>query len=767
MTTDATKVDSIADFASTPDGQASRWKAELDLASKEFDKFWARCDEIDKRYKAESEVEGAVKDRMCLLWAQVETELPAIYQRRPQPQVSRRFKAKDATARVASMIAERYLAVDIERDGIDSEAKALARAFLLHGRAVAWIDNAPQFASKEDKEVAVDLRAPLVALPQRDFLHSASRNWREVTWVARRHQFTRDAAVKQFGEGMKRFKWEAKDLPLDTEPTQTNESKEAAGDVFKRATIWEIWDAASGMVIYIHRSMLVPIDIREQPVKLESRFPVPEPCYGTLTDGSLIPTPAFMQWQATQEEIDELSTRIRALTKTIKIIGTYDASHAELANLLDEGGENVLKAVKDWRTMQDKGGLGAAVNILPIEERAQALVILGEQRQQRIDMLNQLSGHTDVMRGQSDPRTTAAAERIKSNYGSLRLQEKQADFQRFMERVLRVKSEVIVELAPAPVMLMVSSAEEIPEVEQHRAAVQQARQQHQQAVMQAMQTGQPPPPAPPPQPDILEGAIELLKSEKLRDFRLEVQERSMAAIDEAEEKAEATEFTKAIGELLKAAAGAPPALLDYIGETALFLARRHRCGREMESTIENTLQALKHAAEQARNAKPQKPPQVQAEELRAQNAQQELAQKHAQEMEKIRADADREDRRETAQAQSQRMIEAFKAESKMQIAQFEAQIDMTIKAMEARIDMQAKEREMRLEERLAVNQAQMDERAHRMKAETDRFSAAQDAHYKAQEARDKRNSGPKRKRVKVDGETFDFDIEDVPTGTMQ
>jgi hypothetical protein len=724
------RVDSIADFANSPDGARSRWIAEIDLATKEFEPYWKRCEEIERRYRMEDE-QGETRDdqSLSLLWAQVQTEIPAIYQRRPQPQVSRRFKSKDVPARVASLMLERYLAVDLERDGIDGQAESMVRSYLLFGRAIVWVDNEPVIVADEGNERVVDMKAPITYLSPRDFLHSASPTWREVTWVARRHFFTRDKAEQTFADGMRRFGWTKEELSLDAQPTYgSEEQKRAAGDVFKRATIWEIWDSASGMVVFLSKSLPVLVDVRSQPLKLESRFPVPEPAYGTLTDGSLIPVPDYCQWQSLSEEIDELSTRIRYLSEACRVGGAYDQSNPALANILKATSENQLVPVENWKAFGEKGGLNGAISWLPVEEIATTLKIVSEQRDARLELLNQLSGFTDVMRGQGDPRTTATQDRIKSNYGSLRLQEKQSDFTRFMDRILRVKAEIIAELAPPEVLIMVSSVSELPEV---------AREQD--------GAGQ-----------LLMAAVGLLKDDKLRDFRLEVQERSMAAIDESEERGEASEFVGAMGELIGKAAGAPPEMLDMLGESALFVARRYRVGREMEGTLEFALEAMKQKAEQARAQPPQPPPEIQAETMRHQNAMQQQADKHDKEMTRIEAESQRTIALEQAQAASQRAIEEMKAQSKERVIQFEAKMDAWLSQQEARFEMMQKEREMEMELQFKRAEFAMESKLDAMRAQTEQFSAAQDA------------ARQRPRKVTIDGEVFTIEsFDDEPAASPQ
>ena len=99
------QVESLDEFSRDPKGTQARWVAEVKLAQKEFAKYHERCAKIERRYRAESEVEGHElgRGRLQLIWSTVQTQIPAVYQFPPEVEVSRRFKTKDRVARAAAL----------------------------------------------------------------------------------------------------------------------------------------------------------------------------------------------------------------------------------------------------------------------------------------------------------------------------------------------------------------------------------------------------------------------------------------------------------------------------------------------------------------------------------------------------------------------------------------------------------------------------------------------------------------------------------------
>jgi hypothetical protein len=96
-------------------------------------------------------------------------------------------------------------------------------------------------------------------------------------------------------------------------------------------------------------------------------------------------------------------------------------------------------------------------------------------------------------------------------------------------------------------------------------------------------------------------AVELLRQDAMRSFRIEIETDSTIAIDEQGDKQAATEFLTAMGNYMASSlpmAQQAPELLPVVGQGAVFLARRFRAGRQLEGAIEQAFQALEQRAQQ-------------------------------------------------------------------------------------------------------------------------------------------------------------------------
>ena len=99
-------------------------------------------------------------------------------------------------------------------------------------RGVAWCryESGKNGGFYDHEKVCIDFK------DRRDFLHSISRNWREVTWVAAASYLTR-------AEARKRFMRHSGDAYQEAEYKVDKDAKEIGGaDNRERAKFWEIWD---------------------------------------------------------------------------------------------------------------------------------------------------------------------------------------------------------------------------------------------------------------------------------------------------------------------------------------------------------------------------------------------------------------------------------------------------------------------------------------------------------------------------------------------
>jgi hypothetical protein len=134
-----------------------------------------------------------------------------------------------------------------------------------------------------------------------------------------------------------------------------------------------------------------------------------------------------------------------------------------------------------------------------------------------------------------------------------------------------------------------------------------------------MMAGPPEPPPPDPQTvklQMIGQAIALLRSQKLRGFRVDIETDSTIAADANDDKQQWTEFATAMGQMLQQlVVGAEqfPPVMGLGAQMLMQVMRRFRVGRDMEAAVDEFIEASKaFAADKAANPTPS-PDQIKAQ----------------------------------------------------------------------------------------------------------------------------------------------------------
>ncbi len=628
----------------------------LDMFSqydKEFAKWEGRVEKILKRYRDDRTTTTA-QSHYNILWANVQTLKAATFSRMPKPDVSRRFKDSDPVARVASMLLER--ALDFETTHTEDFAHGMTACVydrFLGGRGTSWIRYEPiietddTFISEDELDSDsvseyLDIeQAPVDYVHWRDFGHNSARTWDEVSCVWRKVYMTRQMLKERFPEDKFDMLW--KQIPLDASPDEPR-TKMTEG-VTKRGLIYEVWDKQEKCVYWISKSMGRILDKREDPLQLEEFFPCPEPLFSTLTNESLVPVPDFTLYQDQANELDTLSDRIKGLVDAMKVRGFYDAANADLGRLFTEGDNNTLIPVKNYGAFAEKGGMGGAIEFVDLSPIANALNMayqaMGQVKQQIYD----ITGISDIVRGASNANETATAQQIKGQYATLRLKAYQDEVARFASQILKIKAQIICQHFQPETIIKIGGAELLSPTDQQ----------------------------------LVPQAIQLLKDNPMRTFRVEVASDSMLYADEAQEKADRVEFLQATSQFIEKAiqgAQAVPELTPLLMDLLKFGVQGFRVGRTLEGEFDTFADAEKEKQVQA--AANPKQPEPTPEMIKAQ-AEQQKAQMEAQ-IKQMEMQAE-------AQREAQRLeFDRYKVElennTKVLIAEMSAKTDLHLKSLD-------------------------------------------------------------------------------------
>ena len=444
------------DFEDTPRGWAQRWNLEIS-ASKAMVRDWhEKADRITKVFRDERDGTNTSACKWNLFTANIQTVRPMLYGQTPAVSVERRFAdANDDVARVAAEMLERLLNADIEKDS-DSYARALKYVLddrLLPGLGIARVryvadhETIPETPAKlwpDGREAAPAVPAQEKKVREyvetdyvhwKDFLWSAgARVWHEARWVAFRVQMSRAELKKRFGKV-------ASQVPLNAKPNEDEKKAHPWG----RADVWEIWSKDHKKTFWYVEGYDVVLDMQDDPYGLEGFWPCPEPFLANVTTSGLIPRPDYAIAQDLYDEVDTLSTRIKILEDAIRVAGVYDkAAGPNVERLLSPREDNALFPVDNWALHAEKGGLRGMIDWLPIEQITAAITALVAQRQLVVDALYQVTGMSDILRGQATQGgVTATEQAMKARFGSVRIQALQDEFARFASDIQRLKAELI------------------------------------------------------------------------------------------------------------------------------------------------------------------------------------------------------------------------------------------------------------------------------------------------------------------------------------
>lgn len=639
---------------------AEQWISTIGTYDREFKRWTGRVEKIIKKYR--DEVRYSTQDsgaRFNILWSNIQTAIPAVFSRLPQPDVSRRFKDNDPVGRVAALILERALEFEINHypDYRASMNECVLDRFL-GGRGTTWLRYEPHTRAAEldepedGKEVTEDADeaedealeeeliyecAPCDYVHWKDFGHTIARTWEEVTGVWRKVYMGREALVERFGDL-------GKTIPLDTKPDKDNRTYGTESQDYE-ALIFEIWDKKTGCVYWISKSLgkvLDTLSIGDKRLpKLENFWPCPKPLYATLTTDSLIPVPDFTLYQDQANTLDVLADRIHGLCKMLQVKGVYDASVPELARIFTEGQNGALYAVKNWNAFAEKQGLKSAIEVADLTPIYEALKAAYEAVTQQKGIIYEITGLADIIRGQSDPNETATAVKEKGNWGSLRLRSMQADVACFATEILQIKAQIMCDQFQPQTLAAIGGAQTLSDEDKQ----------------------------------YIGPALQLLKSGDLRDFRIEIVADSLVYMDELQEKQDRTEFITAMGNFLKQAVPAAqqsPEMGPLLCEMLKFAAQAYKVGKAIEGAFDQLADKLKQIAD---NPPPKQDPEMAKVQAQTQLEQQKMSNEQQMAQFKANLDAQVAQAQQAAQAQQEQQQEQLEAQRAQQEASLKAQVE--------------------------------------------------------------------------------------------
>ena len=590
---------------------ATDWLKAID-SRRVTEKTWReqRAPKVIERYRDDRGVMTG-RSRFNILWANTETLKPAVLAKSPVPDIRRRYPTKNAPARTAALMLERGVSFYMDQHNClkDTMQRGL-EDYLLPGRGAcvvrykAVIDTKqarvgipkPEAApsdeagvSDEDDEYPegtqfdeqgayrMETREEVIYhevypeyQPWNLFVFGQAKNWKKVPWVALGTLLTKGEIKQQY----QHLDEAALNQIQSTYSMRQTSEKESESGSF--ALFWDVWDKVHRKFIVVAQGLERTVQVQDDPLKLEEFYPIPEPIYSIRTNQNWEPIPEYLLYEDQADQLDEAMERLDALTRALKIRGVYDASFdntegkSPLGNLL-KAPDLTLIPIADFRTLVEKGGLEAIISLLPIEEIARCITELRERVAELKQIIYEVTGISDIVRGATKATETLGAQQLKAQYSGLRISKRQEQLQEFGKEIFTIAAEIIAEHIDPKTLALIAGIQVVED------QVYQEKQQAKQLEAGMVSVTE------------FQSAVQILKSDRLRGFKVAVEADSTIPADKEGEQKLRVEFLGMVGQYLTAVMPAvqmglvPP---QVAREGLLFGVRAFKVGSEFEEVLE-------------------------------------------------------------------------------------------------------------------------------------------------------------------------------------
>lgn len=631
------------DDTKEPDKAVTRWLNEIDSAKKR-EKQWRKdgqriidiynCDEPEKvPYN--------------ILFSNTETLLPALYSAIPRPIVQRRFKDDDPVGRSAATAGQRGLEflVDTNVEGyetFDEGVQAATLDALLPGRAVTCVkydvdlgemadegglsidedDPSPQADDETESEQTEPQTTPykkseLVCLDTRSWnrvFFGYAKKWSKVPWIAYEEYVDKQEAERLFGEEMAAkltYTTNENDYSTDGNEGKNGDPDEDNEGDRKTACVFQIWDkngdgteGSEKKIRYVSTQYKDGyLTVTDDPLQLTGFFNCPRPLQFMAKSNDLMPVAMYMAYENQARELNKITLRINGIVGAIKARGIYDSELGlDIANIMKED-DNALVPSDKTSSLAAEKGLQNAIWFLPIEQLINVLAQLTQARERCKQVIYEITGISDIIRGSSVASETATAQNLKSQWGTLRLKRLQKEVQRYARDLLRMMLEIAATKFSEDTWARMTglpflTTQQTQQLQQQAMAMQQqaqtmqqqaattgqqidpARQQQMQQAMQQMQQQM--------QAPTWTQILGVLRDDMQRAYRVDIETNSTIEPEAAEDQKNITDMMTAMGQFLN---GVGPlveqGIMPFQAAQAMLLAisRRFRFGTEIEDSL--------------------------------------------------------------------------------------------------------------------------------------------------------------------------------------
>jgi hypothetical protein len=605
-------------------------KEHWDVATKAWNEYLL----ADNGAKGAADLVVSPPARFPLFWSSIKNLQPAYYARTPETVAKRMFDTEDHDARVACLILERLSKYSMSQYPIDDAMihatldfliadKATARVFLEEVKEVfttqvqvlqtstgEYIDaqtgevmppeaeitfDGVSYTATVTKEELTKVCTDIVPIPFSDILHTPNaQSWCDVKTIAFKLWLSRAEFAEKFGsDKLERYSFGAKESDNSDSVTKNEAQADTIAKVTEGIEVWEIWDKPDKKVMYLAKGGVEFLDVLDDPYELRDFFPCAPFIIGTKPPKSLYPTPMFKQLEPMIDQLHRLFTRITKMTSGLRRRGIADKSMTDVIEAINQLDDFEIIGSAHYAQLVEAKAKGAdPIWYLPLTELATALneaqALLAQYKQ----LFFEISGVPDVVRGVTDARETAAAQQQKGEFYNVRSSWDQHLIQELARKLIEMQCDLAIARMPDSMIWEVC----------HLASI-----------------------SPEDQPRI-PAALQLLKNDKQRAIRIEIETDSLTFTQNAKKQEEKNLLVQTVMQGLKEVASigqSSPAFLQPAMAMLLVSLRGVDLGKAYEQQVETAVKGLE---EMANTPPPPPPPDYEGQKVQIQQQKLQLEQ---------------------------------------------------------------------------------------------------------------------------------------------
>jgi hypothetical protein len=408
-------------------------------------------------------------------YSRVELLRPAYYSKTPKIKANRRFGISDPQMVRCSKIATRLGEYLIETSNFDQVMYSVVDDFIHADKATAQVCyEASKVAKKERKEliqegelymeqdsiyegeVFQDEQGFFYEVESEDYdnkkilpkicpfdevIHTPEAiSQDQITEMAYFFSIPKDEAIARFGEEkLANYQWKV-GKNYKSEDDKTQERDMEIGEFLEG---WEIYCKHTKKIYWLGDGMSDFLDVvsdedPEKGLQLRGFFPSPDFVIGSKPRKSLYPTPIYIRLKATLVQLHKQYAQVFELISSIRRRALVDGTVPELLAAFEEVGGQEFITVKNLQELVEKKGLQNLVWYLPVAELVAAIGELAQIEDRLKANIDEWFGTPEILRGVSDPVETAAAQEIKTGAAHDRFKFKKKQIANFARDLIEM-----------------------------------------------------------------------------------------------------------------------------------------------------------------------------------------------------------------------------------------------------------------------------------------------------------------------------------------